>query len=110
MDRGDVPQLRREVEPPHRQPNGLGVMLIASAAMFFAVAGSAFVVRARIAGHCCDRSQAPVRVEPAPAPPAALLTPPDETCGEPIYRNHPDGTVAVSFRLCPTSTPAPSAK
>ncbi|HUS66309.1 MAG TPA: hypothetical protein VMZ28_17275 [Kofleriaceae bacterium] len=105
MDRGDVAPLRREVEPPHRQPNGLGVMLIASAAMFFAVAGSAFVVRARMAGHCCDRTHAPVRVEAAPRAPA-LLTQPDETCGAPVYRNHPDGTVAVSFRLCPTSTAA----
>ena len=75
-------------------------MLMASAAMFFAVAGSAFVVRARMAGHCCERTQAPVRVEPPP-PSAKLLSEPGETCGEPVYRNHPDGTVAVSFRLCP---------
>ena len=75
-------------------------MLIASAAMFFAVAGSAFVVRARMAGHCCERTHTPARVE-APPPSAKLLTDPDETCGAPVYRNHPDGTVAVSFRLCP---------
>lgn len=75
-------------------------MLIASAAMFFAVAGSAFVVRARMAGHCCDRSHAPVRALPAATAPH-LLHDADEACGEPVYRNQPDGTVAVSFRLCP---------
>src|SRR5690606_41688094 len=57
------PTLRREVEAPQRQPTGLGVMLIASAAMFFAVAGSAFIVRARMAGHCCDRAHPPARVQ-----------------------------------------------
>ena len=95
--------LRREVQPPHRQPTGLGVMLIASAAMFFAVAGSAFVVRARMAGHCCDRahSSAPARtrhVQP-------LVTGDGPPCGEAVYRPNPDGTVSVDFRLCPPAEP-----
>ena len=76
-------------------------MLIASAAMFFAVAGSAFVVRARMGGACCDRSHAPRA--PAP-PPSALLESPDEPCGAPVYQNQPNGNVAVNFRLCPTPT------
>jgi hypothetical protein len=101
----DRPILRREVEAPQRQPNGLGVMLIASAAMFFAVAGSAFVVRARMAGHCCDREhpQASAAVERPVAAPATVapLDASGEPCGQAIYRTNPDGTVAVDFRLCP---------
>ena len=99
----DRPILRREVEAPQRQPNGLGVMLIASAAMFFAVAGSAFVVRARMAGHCCDREHPPASAHPAAV--VRPVTPLDQTatepCGQAIYRTNPDGTVAVDFRLCP---------
>jgi hypothetical protein len=95
--------LRREVEAPQRQPSGLGVMLIASAAMFFAVAGSAFVVRARMAGHCCEREHPTaadrgVVVRPVEVAP---LDDPSEPCGQAIYRTNPDGTVAVDFRLCP---------
>jgi hypothetical protein len=93
--------LRREVQPPHRQPTGLGVMLIASAAMFFAVAGSAFVVRARMAGHCCDRAH-PHAVRPV----APLVTGGGAPCGEAVYRANPDGTVSVDFRLCPPEQPA----
>src|SRR6185503_17964071 len=97
----DRPILRREVEAPQRQPSGLGVMLIASAAMFFAVAGSAFVVRARMAGHCCDRAHPRAVIEPATAVEAAPLENASEPCGQAIYRTNPDGTVAVDFRLCP---------
>lgn len=94
--------LRREVEVPQRQPSGLGVMLIASAAMFFAVAGSAFVVRARMAGHCCDREHPSSDQAPAAITrPAAPLENASEPCGQAIYRTNPDGTVAVDFRLCP---------
>jgi hypothetical protein len=75
-------------------------MLIASAAMFFAVAGSAFVVRARMAGHCCDRSHhAASQAQMRPATP--LVTGGGGPCGEAVYRARPDGKVAVDFRLCP---------
>ena len=94
--------LRREVQLPHRQPTGLGVMLIASAAMFFAVAGSAFVVRARMAGHCCDRArvapQAPVRL-PSISP--AAPRPAEPPCGEAVYHPTASGKMVVEFRLCP---------
>ena len=91
--------LRREVQQPHRQPTGLGVMLIASAAMFFAVAGSAFVVRARMVGHCCDRALSSSQAELRPATP--LVTGGGAPCGQAVYRANPDGTVSVDFRLCP---------
>jgi hypothetical protein len=99
--------LRREVQPPHRQPTGLGVMLIASAAMFFAVAGSAFVVRARMAGHCCDRAHPSPHTQVRPLPP--IVTGVDEApCGEAIYRAGQDGAVLVEFRLCPPVKGEPS--
>jgi hypothetical protein len=78
-------------------------MLIASAAMFFAVAGSAFIVRARMAGHCCDRAHPPVRANIQRATPVLVEPegPDGAPCGQAIYRTRPDGTVAVDFRLCP---------
>ena len=76
-------------------------MLIASAAMFFAVAGSAFVVRARMAAHCCDRAHSSSEAEIRPAAP--LATERGTPCGEAVYRANPDGTVSVDFRLCASS-------
>jgi hypothetical protein len=95
--------LRREVQLPQRQPTGLGVMLIASAAMFFAVAGSAFVVRARMAGHWCDRAHpaqhAPVRLH-LPSPTTMIAAEPSP-CGQAVYRPGENGKTTVEFRLCP---------
>jgi hypothetical protein len=87
--------LCREVEAPRRQPSGLGVMLLASTAMFFAVAGSAFILR----------SQMP----PAPMPativtvdtigPASDEIAPDTTCQvrSPVAA---DGSQVIEFRVC----------
>jgi len=94
-DSPSEPTLRREVQPPLRQPTGLGVMLIAAAAMFFAVAGSAFVVRARMAGHCCDRAHplpndgaAETFIEVRPAAPPPMETSPcrEVPSGDPTFR------------------------
>jgi hypothetical protein len=82
-------------------------MLIASSAMFFAVAGSAFVLRARLASECLRH-----RTLPAPAswesgamgavsPSGSYV----EECGQAVYRNNPDGSVSVYFDLCPTDEP-----
>lgn len=77
-------------------------MLIASAAMFFAVAGSAFILRARMAAECCPRAHTP----PPPVTEAPIvdvdLVEPDRSydCGRAIYSNNPDGTVTVTFPLC----------
>jgi hypothetical protein len=96
--------LVREVEPPQRQHSGLGVMVIASAAMFFAVTSSAFLLEARTT-HCPHRSMRAVTVQPA-AQPTIRAAPGGETpaaratCGEAVYRHHPDGSVTVNFDLC----------
>lgn len=81
-------------------------MLIASAAMFFAVAGSAFILRARMAAECCPRAHTPPpAAATADAPPAAVAEEPSPAsssydCGHAIYSNNPDGTVSVTFPLC----------
>lgn len=87
--------LRREVEQPLRQDAGLGVMLVASAAMFFAVTSSAFILRAqKPSDRCLHRT----RSQPVPTTHSAA------DCGEAVYQNNPDGTVSVEFELCPGST------
>jgi hypothetical protein len=99
--------LRREVEPPQRQPTGLGVMLLASAAMFFAVAGSAFILRARMANDGCpyrsrgavtapaprqsDMRPAPAHIRYAKPPPADCVT----------SHTAPDGSQVYEFKVCP---------
>ena len=80
-------------------------MLVASAAMFFAVAGSAFILRARMATECCPRAHTSPE-----APSVVLQLPlvedgddtdsPATTCGKAVYRNDPDGTVSVTFQPC----------
>ncbi len=95
------PQLVREVLPPQRPGSGLGVMLVAATAMFFAVASSAFILRARMV-ECSmvpDFQAAPVVVD-IMAPGAQAAT--DRTqCGEPIYQANADGTISVFFEICP---------
>lgn len=112
MPRGSVPTvpLRREVEPPQRQPTGLGVMLLASASMFFAVAGSAFILRARMNDGCPYRARhgapvrAVVRVAPpelraAPEPPVIRYATPTTDCQ--TRRVGPSGEQLIDFRVCP---------
>jgi len=91
--------LTREVLAPQHSHGGLGVMIVAAAAMFFAVASSAFILQARMARHRCPH-RAPVRmarpaVMPAPTPASA-------DCGRASFRDNADGTISVYFNLCPT--------
>ena len=80
-------------------------MLVASAAMFFAVAGSAFILRARMI-HC---HRAAVTVPPpavaplAPEPPAPVVVPIDTaTCGEPDVITDAHGNITgVIYGVCP---------
>ena len=87
--------LTRQVLPPQRPTNGIGIMIVAATAMFFAVASSAFLLRARMAADtgCPATYRAPVR---------ATLTaaPPPRTCDKPVYKEVAPGHTVVSYS-CP---------
>jgi len=87
-------KLERQVEPPRRRDTGITVIAVASAAMFFAVASSALMLRARMA-----HVRAVITVIPAEVhviqPPAASAP-----CGQPHMRDNPDGTRTVVFDTC----------
>ena len=91
-------KLKREVEPPQRTNSGMGVMVVACAAMFFAVAGSAFILRARMAHVEAARAEARARAQQPPvvAPAAPIV----ETCGDPEIVTQADGTELVLYRRC----------
>ncbi len=73
-------------------------MLVASAAMFFAIASSAFVLRARaIRAHCASHAPTGVVVQPVQAPRAPVDAP---ACGEPITEINADGTRTVTYTSC----------
>lgn len=96
--------LRREVLLPQRQNTGVGVMLVASAAMFFAVASSAFILRAQMPMQECPgdaRRYEAVPVELIEVPQSHGLHGSETTCEGPIYQDNPDGSVSVVFDLCP---------
>lgn len=101
----DSVKLSREVLPPQRPQSGLGVMLVAAAAMFFAVASSAFILRARMAQNCCPLKevQAPAAVDwTARVKPSATAE-----CGTPQYRTQPDGAIQVVYEHCPPRSHQP---
>ena len=83
-------------------------MLVAAGAMFFAVASSAFLLRAR--SHDCTRGARRQAVRPAgptehaPRPRAERPAPQPAAapgCGRAIYEGNADGSVSVVFGLCP---------
>ncbi len=98
MDKLAPLKLKREVEPPQRTNSGMGVMIVACAAMFFAVAGSAFILRARIAHVEAVRAEARAHAHrpPVMAPAAPLI----EVCGSPEVVQQADGTKIVLYRAC----------
>jgi hypothetical protein len=93
-------KLSKEVLPPQKPSSGVGVMLVAAAAMFFAVASSALILRTRMAGECCPAGAAhatPVIVDvEVPAEPPA-----EPECGKAVYQRLLDGTISVTYRACP---------
>ena len=92
--------LTKEVLPPHKANNGLGVMLVASLAMFFAVASSAFVLRARMVQSHCRAARAHTTT-PAPVPREWVQSP--QECGKGVKRVHRDGSWSMEYRPCPPS-------
>jgi hypothetical protein len=98
----DAPKLVREVLPPQKPQSGLGVMIVAATAMFFAVASSAFLLRARMAQTCpgAQPREVPVivRVDPPEAAPTITLQTPAECA--PIVRKDESGKETYYFRPC----------
>jgi hypothetical protein len=102
------PALVKEVAAPAYQQSGIGVLIVASLAMLFAVASAAFLVRARMDARGCPhvefRAGQSASQAPADARPRA---PAGAECGEAVYQQLPDGSVIVTFDLC-APQPAPT--
>lgn len=95
------PNLSREVLAPQNPYSGLGVVLVASLAMFLAMASSAFVIRARMAGQSCPSHRATYQSQlPAAEQWHAVERMSPRECGKPQYRTNPDGSVSVLFETC----------
>lgn len=95
--------LSKEVLPPQKPQNGVGVMVVAAAAMFFAVASSALILRSRMANECCPTRAVhspPVIVDVA----IPSATPAEAHCGEPVYQQLVDGTISITYKACPPGT------
>ncbi len=89
-------RLKQEVELPAKNQGGLGIMLIASACMFFAVSSSALMLKSNRRHHCPSRYTKVVTV-PVAAP--AFVAPRKATseCGTPVVQARGEEVV---FRLC----------
>ena len=102
---GMAEQLRREVLRPQTANNGLGVMIVAATAMFFAVASSAFIVRARMHRACVHEHAAPAATQwsapvPSVVPGAVADCPGYEVTGE-----YADGSKDIRFTKCNDQRP-----
>jgi hypothetical protein len=94
-------ELTKEVLAPQNPYSGLGVVIVASLAMFMAVTSSALVLRARMARSCTMnarsyQSELPAAVDWHATPRPAQA----ENCGVPEYRSNADGSVSVYFKVC----------
>jgi hypothetical protein len=107
-------ELTKEVLAPQNPYSGLGVVIVASLAMFMAVASSALVLRARMARSCAMSARAyhselPAAVDwHASASPSSRRAERAETCGVPEYRSNADGSVSVYFKVCAESDSRPA--
>jgi hypothetical protein len=97
-DQRPLSTLTREVLPPQKPSSGFGVLMVASLTMFFAIASSAFMLRARMVRMCPGAERAPLVM-----PDRVIIEWEDRAreCGTPAYRTNPDGSTTVFFELCP---------
>jgi hypothetical protein len=99
-------ELTKEVLAPQNPYSGLGVVIVASVAMFMAVTSSALVLRARMVRSSAFHPQVelPAAVEwHATSRPVQA-----EPCGVPEYRGNADGSVSVYFKVCGESDRRPA--
>lgn len=99
-DKTSQTRLSKEVLAPQNPYSGLGVVLVASLAMFMAMASSAFVIRARMARTCPANAPGYETRMPAAVEWHANTPDADAECGMPLYRANPDGSVSVHFKVC----------
>lgn len=101
--------LTKEVLPPQKPSSGFGLMMVASLAMFFTVASSAFVLRARMVQRCpaAEANSVPQAVLMSLVPADTMEEPRTfaeeraRECGKPEYRTNPDGSITVFYEVCP---------
>lgn len=104
--------LRREVLNPTPHNTGVGVMLVASAAMFFAVASSAFVLRTQqkqcaepqkssVQRISVDNSIQGIEVIAIEVIDTDLKDEGIDQCGDPIIRAAGNNSTEILFRVCP---------
>lgn len=72
--------------------------MVASLAMFFAIASSAFMLRARMMRQCPRANQAPIVM---PEQVFIEWEGPVHDCGTAEYHTNVDGSTTVFFELCP---------
>ncbi len=87
--------LVREVLRPYRARSGVGVIVVAASAMFFAVGSSALIVHARMSS---DNGGCPARALPAAQSWQAAPSP--DECGRASFVANEDGSETVYFRAC----------
>lgn len=103
--------LRREVLPPPSTSTGWGLIVIASTAMSFALAGSLLMLRASMEVARARRAL-PVVVDVPPAAPIATpverAAPPPapmesgvDACRGPVYHAASNGVTEAVFQVCP---------
>ncbi len=109
-------KLSREVILPQKPSSGVGVMVVAATAMFFAVASSAFVLRARMARRASCSSHATGHSVRLVTPVRPLVLPsanqtatdrvlvPNADCGKALYGTDRNGKASVYFTVCPPSS------
>lgn len=95
------PVLEKEVLAPQNPYSGLGVVLVASLAMFLAMASSAFVIRARMVRQSCPSHRTMYQSQlPAAQDWHVLDRLSPHECGKPVYHKNIDGSVSVLYKAC----------
>ncbi len=104
------PKIHREVLPPQNPYSGLGVVLVASLAMFLAMASSAFAIRARMAKQVCPTQVYYQATLPAAQSWHSVELDPAPVCGVANYRTNDDGSVSVYYHPCKGESASASVK
>ena len=92
--------LKPEVQPPFKPSNGLGILFVAGASMFFAVASSAFIVRASLERNANRALYQSASMMMHSTPTSTIVQHTPEDCGKAVLHTRHDGSTAVVYRIC----------